>query len=420
MDSSRGLSIWLGSLPQLEGDGLAFFSMPRLAGIDLFDPEPPCCGAAFLTTRPFTTGFNFRRDGASVHARRGIRWVVVKLREETSLGDLLAATQAEAQVGLDLLGRQGLFFELDAPDSNHLLWWPDANGPRLRAAHMTVFEAPKLTLQGKVIRADGSEAPPPPSAPWHPLLRFYRLAHLAEDPIERFRYLYLAIENAISSVSAYVPPEGEVVWLSRVLRTLSIDWVSVLEGTVPVAGDAVDHVVGVVYKQARLPAFHAKKGRDILLPADSSARSRAAKACKIALRLLKAIAESQGQTLGGSVVTAEGFSRMTAGLAANAKIQFSADARRHDPADTEFSRPECPVTELTPTTTPEEFAVLFRATLAAPTAAIARVGLVAEGSTMSATCYETILDTRGFAAIDFVLGLQMTQPGKTWTAQPPT
>jgi len=387
--------------------------------MDLFDPELPSCGAAFLTTRPFTTGFNFNTDAATVHARRGIRWVVVKLREGVPLGDLLAVTQAEAQAGLDLLSRHGLFFKLDTPDTDHLLWWPDSNGPQLRATHLTVFEAPKVMMQGKVTRADGSEAPPPPPAPWRPLLRFYRLAHLAEDAIERFRYLYLAIENAISSISAKNEGEGEPDWLRRVLRDQGIDWPVVLVGPVSRSADPVHDVVEIVYKQVRLAAFHAKSGKDLLLPEESSARRRAAEANTIALRLLKEVARVQGQLLGGSVMTASGFERMTSELQTKAKIQFSEDMRKHDPAEGVFSSAECSVTELTPMFTRESFAVSFRAALATPAVKIARVGLVLEGAPMSATCYETTLDTNGLASMEFVLGLQMTQPGAAWTAQPP-
>jgi hypothetical protein len=393
--------------------------MPRLGELELIAPNTTC-GGAFLTKRTFTAGFDRATADVTVQARKGLRWVVVKLHTRVWPTELLARTLSEAQLTLDLFGRQGQFYELDAPHTDHLLWWEDSSGPRLRAAHLSLFEAPKMNVKTTVIRADGTAAPHPPPTAWHPLLRFYRLAHLTDDPIERFRYLYLGIENGISAISPKGPSESESAWLKRVLRAQAIDCAAALQRPAPNGVDPVDHLVDVVYTQTRLPAFHAKHGQHIFLPSDSSAVLSAAATSEVALRLLKLIAGAQGQALGGFVVAPGGFDLITQRLVDAATICFSADTRKHDPAEEVFSEPAHAVTELVPEVTSERFVRFMRATLSAPTAPIARVGLVADGTPISATCYEAVLDPTGLANIQFVLGVHMTQPGIAWTALPPT
>lgn len=392
--------------------------MASFVGHDLLDSDHSS-GGAFIATRPLTKDFDRRGRDVSVHGRARSKWILVKLARQVPPAELLTTALTEANVALDLVGRHGPFLELDAPSSDHLLWWRNPSGQaRLRAVHLTFFAAPRFHATGRAVRADGTEAPPEGPPPWHPSLRFYRRAHLTDDPIERFRHIYLAIENLLSEVCPKPSNEGEPAWLQRGLLQQGIDCSAVLPSAA-LTTDAVEHVVTLIYKQARLPAFHAKHGRYLLLPADTKALTDAAMACEVALRLLRAIAASVGQRLGGSFVHQHGFEMMTQRFAEGARIQFSADTRVFDPDDAAFSDPAHPVTELVPTTTTARFARFMQATLTAPTTPLARVGLVADGAAVSASCYETVLDPVGFAEMEFVLGLQMTQPGIAWATLPP-
>jgi hypothetical protein len=242
-------------------------------------------------------------------------------------------------------------------------------------------------------------------------MRFYRLAHLTEDPIERFRYLYLGIENAISALSPKANNEGEQPWLKRVLRAEKIDCAAVLLGIRDADADPVDQLVALIYKQTRCPAFHAKDGESFFLPADFETLRAASAACEIALRLLKRVSRNLGAGLGGVYLFQGGFELTTRSIAQHARIAFSADTRPFDPSETTFSEPTCQTTELPTQTSIDRFLLTMRSTIVSPSEMIARVGIVVDGAPLSATHYETVLDTTGFTDVEFVLGLQLVQPG---------
>jgi len=366
-----------------------------------------------MTRQRLPIGFERPLPGGSVHGRKGNRWIVVRLHSGTA-EQAISTARLEAQVALDIIAAKlGEFVELDAPETDNLAWWATADGARLRATHLSLLEAPKFHASLRIGRADGSLVPEAPTV-WHPVLRFYRLAYLTDDPIERFRYLYLAIENAVSTVSPKGPAEGEPAWLQRVLASLNPppNWTAVIGRPVPPGTDAIRLVVDIVYTQTRLPSFHAKSGQTLLLPADRDAMAKAAETGLIAHRLVHVLAPHAGYEIRGSGYFQSGFRLLADRSLVNATIQFSADTRPFNPADEEFTLSEHPPVVLTPV--PIEysgFLCLLRAAVEKPNATIARVGIVTPEYPLSATCYETELRPDGLSALELVMGVRMTQPG---------
>lgn len=385
--------------------------LPQLGDIPLCTATTPWAGAAFMTRHPLPVSFERSLDATSVHGRKGSRWVVTRVRNGTA-EEVASWARSEANVALDLIAsRFGEFVNLDEPETDNLVWWADY-APRLRATHITSLELPRPHATIRVRRSDGTLAPEPPLS-WHPALRFYRLAYLTTDPIERFRYLYLAIENAVSSISAKGSSEGEPAWLKRVFGSLvpTPNWAAVVS-SLPHGADPIDVIVDKVYRQTRLPSFHAKHGHTILLPVDPDAMTEAASTCLIAHRLIQMLAQHAGYRISGSAYFHSGFRHMTEKALTSATIQFSADTRPMNAADTSFTDDANPPTVVRPDSVQYEgFLCTIRSVVTAPTLPFARVGLVTPDYPLSATCYEALLQPEGFATLELVMGVRMTQPG---------
>lgn len=385
--------------------------LPQLGDIPLWDGTTPGAGAAFMTRHPLPVGFERSLDTTSVHGRKGSRWIVARVPTGTA-DEVASRARSEANVALDLIaGRFGEFVDLDAPETDNIVWWVD-DAPRLRTTHVTLLDLPRPQGTIRVRRTDGTLAPEPPLT-WHPVFRFYRLAYLTTDPIERFRYLYLAIENAVSSISAKGPSEGEPAWLKRVLGSLvpPPNWTAIVP-SLPHGADPIDFIVDKVYRQTRLPSFHAKHGHAVLLPVDREAMSVAAGTCLIAHRLIQALAQHAGYRISGAAYFHSGFRHMTEKALTSATIQFSADTRPMNAADTTFSDTANPPTIVQPDLVHYDgFLCTIRSVVTAPTNPFARVGLVTPDYPLSATCYEALLEPEGFATLELVMGVRMTQAG---------
>jgi hypothetical protein len=385
--------------------------MPRLGEIDLFDSTGPCPGAAFMTRRPLPISIDRPIPGGSVQGRKATRWIVVRL-DSGSAEEVTSKARLEANVALDLIAsRVGEFIDLDTPETDNLVWWID-EAPRLRATHLTLLDVPTPKATIRVKRADGTLVPEPPAV-WHPVLRFYRLAYLTTDPIERFRYLYLAVENAVSTISAKGPSEGEPAWLKRVLASLTPapNWAAILPA-IPPGTDPVDLVVDRVYRQTRLPSFHAKHGHTVLLPVDRDDMAEAASSCLIAHRLIQMLAQHVGYRISGSAYFQGGFRLMTEKALNGVTIQFSMDTRAFSAADTAFTDAAHPPTIIEPESVQYNgFLCTLRSVVKDPKQPLARIGLVTPDYPVSATCYEALLQPDGFATMELVMGVRMIQPG---------
>ena len=162
--------------------------MPRLHDLDLL-AGGFASGAIFLAKAPFRITFERKADDTVVEARAGMRWLAVRMRRPPARELVLGEALSAAHLALDLLARRGHFAQLDSPMLDHVLWYSASDGVHARFGSISVYDAPRINLVARVLRADGTVDTGPQAPPWHPLLRFYRLSNIAEDPIERFRYL---------------------------------------------------------------------------------------------------------------------------------------------------------------------------------------------------------------------------------------
>jgi len=203
--------------------------------------------------------------------RNGQPYVVARLAQALESTTAYSAGHKLIQEGLDLMSILGIHDAVirDAEDE-HLIWWSETAGKVLRAVSTTLLSFSVSPPPLRVLNKEGKEVSSTPSNPRHYIaFRFFRLAQTTDDLFDAYRNMYLAFEALLSSHHPKSDKEREIDWLRRALKSTSP--VVRLAGLgVKPSGDIVETILETVYKDARLPLFHAKEGRPYFAPQDSS------------------------------------------------------------------------------------------------------------------------------------------------------
>jgi hypothetical protein len=266
--------------------------MASIGGIPLNSPDGTAtAGAAFLLHQtPERARSDSLRD-ASFELQPSRHYMVVRFPKTESPADAFMQGIELAQEALDrlsVLGRGDL--SLKAPDSEYIVWWIDGGKTTLRLHDIATTKMEVGPVEFKVHDKDGNEISPQRVTPdYHLALRYYRLSQITEDLYESYRNMYLAFEMLLSSRF----PKGkerEIDWLSDSPSTASVDLS--LQDLVPGKSDPVTDILNTIYKNARLPLFHAKDGRTFFLPqASSGERQVVSMALSILTKLVLRMAE---------------------------------------------------------------------------------------------------------------------------------
>jgi len=214
-------------------------------------------------------------------------YVIARL-PATSRECLIRDAHQAAQAGLDWLsvtGRADLWAK-DTEETN-LVWWEADGTPIIQARTIFNLRASvgqaRLTLVGDASAADDG---PVAANSEHPGFRYYRLSQVTDDLYNAYRNMYLAFELTLSRG---VPPnkgEREIHWLRRALS--QAEGQLQLAGILKVPTDKVpDTLIEGIYRDARLPLFHAKFNRDYYSPHDDEGdRGVVANALKLLSRVV--------------------------------------------------------------------------------------------------------------------------------------
>jgi len=248
--------------------------MPRLGTIPLVASDTvAAAGAAFTLLSPASSDAFLSLDGsAEIEVKEGQRPAVVRFTNSADANTTFERGHRLAQQGLDLLsvlGKQDAAIQ-DAEDE-HLLWWTEPSGLVLRLVSTSVFKLGVGSVTAIVRDKEGNVIPPTPARPRHHIaFRYYRLAQATDDLFDAYRNMYLAFEALLSSRYPMDKGEREIVWLRRALgaaaTTVQLNSLGVVSGD-----DLVEALLDTIYRDARLPLFHAKEGRDYFAPQDSVA-----------------------------------------------------------------------------------------------------------------------------------------------------
>jgi len=262
-------------------------------------------GAAFLLASRPTSDVLLPLDGGEVEVRRGSVYVVARFGPTPDAPIALSMGHRLTQQGLDMMSILGLYDGvLHGAEDDHLIWWTNAAGLVLRAVStaLLAFTVGPATLT--VRDRDGKMIPPVVLHPRHHVgFRFFRLAQTTDDLFDAYRNMYLAFEALLSTQYSKRRCETEIDWLRRALRSASL---SLHLDTLKLAPcpDLVEAILEKVYKDGRLPLFHAKAGRTFFAPQDDPADCQAvADALALLTQIVLRMAENwyDARRLGGGV-----------------------------------------------------------------------------------------------------------------------
>lgn len=254
-------------------------------------------------------------------------YVVVRFVEPLKAEELEDSAHRLAQQSLDLYAARGLGnLATRRSEFEFVLWWREGTNRHIRFVD-TVISAWRVDAVGVV--GDGDPAPPPPLQfpAYHPAFRFFRLSQVTDDLFDSFRNAYLALELLVSDEVPKLEREGEPTWLKRALS-------GVLADCVP-AGIQVEDLVDSIYRNARLPLFHAKAQRNYVLPQDCPRDRRGIQA---SLTTTLQVAVNLFRRLGPQIVQTGG-SMSRAARHVGCVARFTADAIRISHGDAEMVVP---------------------------------------------------------------------------------
>jgi hypothetical protein len=217
-------------------------------------------GAAFvLQDRPPSAAVIPIGQGNTAELDPGSPYLVIRCKEFASEDDAEISAHRLAQQALDLYAARGLgSLTTRRAALEFVLWWQSEGQTHLRFVD-TVLTSwhDEFTFD----MGDGRPVPPIQFPTHHPSFRFFRLSQLTDDLFDSYRNAYLALELLVSELVPKRKKESEPVWLRRAFS-------GILADSVP-NGRPVPALVDTLYKDARLPLFHAKDKRPHLLPQDS-------------------------------------------------------------------------------------------------------------------------------------------------------
>ena len=388
------------------------------------NPGPQPGGVAFLLASRPTKDALFILDGGEIEIRAGGAYVVARFGSAPDATTAFSLGHTLTQQGLDMMSILGLHDAVirDAEDE-HLIWWTDALGLVLRAVSTTLlkFTVGSVTL---AVRDKGGNIVPSilPHPRHHVAFRFFRLAQTTDDLFDAYRNMYLAFEALLSTQHPKPASEREIDWLRRALRSASpllrLDALGL-----PVTSDLVEAIIEKVYRDARLPLFHAKEGHPYFAPQDTPANRQAvaealALLTQIVLRMAEVWFDTRRQ--GGGVFFGwvyDNVRQMIADCSAYASSYDAAfDATERDlshPRFTTAARLQCGLAQKLQRG--REPAVLSVATGAelAKASPLKRVELASASTPLAAHIFEAPIELAGlhqFEDLMHIRGMNTNQP----------
>lgn len=216
-------------------------------------------GAAFLLDAPATVSSTLSFPDGLVAIRQDAPFATVSLVRPLNQEDAKNDAWRVLQAALDVLAaRRQATLQTAEGDCTYLVWVKDGIGYEL--VFVDTADAPwSMSMSIKVEGAGTAvPTPSPPPLPCHPALRFYRLAHTSADLFDAFRNAYLALECLASEATPKGASESELNWLKRALA-------GPLSAGLP-SGVIGPGTVDDIYRDGRLPTFHAKMGSTFYAP----------------------------------------------------------------------------------------------------------------------------------------------------------
>jgi hypothetical protein len=254
-------------------------------------------GLAQLLLKPPKARHDFTYQGACLRVAPDTPFVTCCFSGATSHEDVIKRGSELLQNGLDILSMTG-GADLATRDAanEYLAWWKADDEVIVSVVSTATFSFSVGPVILEVRDAASRVVPPTPVIPLHHLgFRYYRLSQVSDDLFDAFRNMYLTFELLLS---AKYPKgrEREIDWLRASLTAADdLNLPALATGPSP-----IDHIIDVVYNNARLPLFHAKDDLAYFAPVTSSQdRVAVSEALQLLTRIVIRMADVWHQTRRG-------------------------------------------------------------------------------------------------------------------------
>lgn len=345
---------------------------------------------AFRLSRPATRGRTYTRsDGAwDAQLKSGSAYVVARTILEAHDSQLIDHGLEAAHSVLDLasvVDRDNL--TTHQPISHNIQFEAREGRPVVRFSGIgkVGFDA---AMSISVASADGAPIPAPmaPAPEWRRSYRYYRLAQTSTDLADAYRHLYLALEAALSALTAKTHRERD--WLREAVRVNADP--AFLAGLAPARStNPLEAVVGRIYS-SRNQIFHAGS-RDSLLPGEQGSYPRLARAFENLVLLWQHIVDRhfQPRRRGGAMLSESVFAEMLLKQAGKLNLCATGDDTLLDGSSSDLSPKGLPVVHFAQPVAIREArpgVVVCQATIPAPelndVGSVGRIMLAADRSTL--------------------------------------
>lgn len=264
--------------------------MARLGNISLNIQDKPDSGLAQLLVKPPKTSYELYHNSAFFRISPDSNFCICTFKGAKSCEHSIILGSPLIQEFFDFMSIKGKEdLAIKESTDEYIAWWTTKNKTNLAIVTTATlsFSAFSPTIIIKDI--NGNIVPNTENMPAHFFgYRYFRLAQISDDLFDSYRNMYLAFESFLSSMY----PKGreqEIVWLTNSLNNCYN--ALKLHQIVPNGVNTVDYIIDTIYKNARLPLFHAKSGRLILLPSEERSRTIISTALslltKIVLRMIE-------------------------------------------------------------------------------------------------------------------------------------
>lgn len=196
-----------------------------------------------------------------------VRGPVLNLNEP--LAGVIQAAHSVAQNLLDIVAVEERSALLVIEPHDNLVWRTGPHGLKLQLTSSITFTAEMSGITAVVKNAAGEILPDPPYMPpqHHFAYRYFRYSQAAENVLDGYRNMFLALESLLDYIDAKHADEAETEWLKRALGTARARGLNIGAFAKPGSTDPVEDFLDAHYSAVRCAAFHSKSSSgDALRP----------------------------------------------------------------------------------------------------------------------------------------------------------
>jgi len=176
------------------------------------------------------------------------------------LADVIGAAHVVAQNVMDIVAVEERTALLIAEPHDNVAWRSGPHGLKLQLTTSITMTAEMGPVTLVVTNAAGEVLPDPPYMPpqHHLAYRYFRYSQAADNILDGYRNMFLALESLLDYIDAKQANELETDWLKRALGTAQSRGLNLSPFARPGSTDPVGDFINAHYSAVRCAAFHSK------------------------------------------------------------------------------------------------------------------------------------------------------------------